>query len=342
MKPIRMMTGVAAVLVSLMPAAAFAETTLIYNSYLPPFDEMYKTAIAGFAASIEKESGGEIKVSIPDSTLAPSNRQYEMVRDGIADMAMVSTGGVPQLVALNKIADLPFNSPTARAASIALWQTYNKYFAKFDELKGVKVLSVHALPGRQIMSTSSVKIEKQDDLAGVKLWSPPGGLTQTAKDLGAVPVNSEFTELQEYVTKGTVDAVFTGPASAKSARILENATSCTKVPGGLGSLSFMVFISQERWDSLTKDERDAILRAADGLPERTGAASDAADEAASALMGDIPTIAIEGEALAKFEDVLHAQVDAWKEKAGAKGLENPDEVFDFYKTALKTALDAGN
>ncbi|MEF2070717.1 TRAP transporter substrate-binding protein DctP [Consotaella aegiceratis] len=325
------------------PTVASAQTELIFNAYLPPFDEMYQSTIKGLAAAIEKESGGDITVTIPDSTLAPSDRQYEMVRDGIADMALVSSGAVPQLVTLNRIADLPFNSPSARAASIALWETYNKYFKEFDELKGVKVLSMHVLPGRQILSVSGVQVHNPSELEGVKLWSPPGALFETAEQMGAVPINTEFTDLQEYVTKGNVDAIIMTPGSANGARVLENVTSYTEIPGGLGSLSFAVFISQERWDELSKEDQQAIQRAVDGQPERSGASSDANEAKVDDIVAKITAIVPDGDDLQAFKDVLNQRVEAWKEKAAAKGLENPDEVLDFYRQELdretQTAAD---
>ncbi|MFG6082942.1 TRAP transporter substrate-binding protein DctP [Paracoccus litorisediminis] len=333
----RLKAALAASAVMLAPvfaAPALAETELIFNSYLPPHDELYQIAIRDFAAAIEKESAGGIKVTIPDTSLAPSDRQYEMVRDGIADMAIVSTGGVPQLVTLNKIGDLPFNSPSARAASIALWETYNTYFLPFDEFKGVKVLSTNVLPGRQILSVGKLQAKTVADLKGAKLWSPPGALSEAVKKLGAVPVNSEFTDLQEYVTKGTVDAMVMAPNSAKGARVLEYVTGMTQIPGGLGSLSFAVFISQERWDALSPEEQQAIQRAADGLPARTGAAADEVLAKLAPEMAKVPTENLEGAQLDEFTTLLQARIDEWKERAAKKGLSDPDEVLTFYRDVL--------
>lgn len=325
---------------ALTPALAHAQTELIFNSYLQPYDEMYQVAIKGFAAAIEEESGGSIKISIPDSTLAPSDRQYEMVRDGIADMALVSSGAVPQFVLLNRIADLPFNSPSAKAASVALWETYQKYFVPFDELAGVKILSVNVLPGRPILSVSGVRVAKVEDLQNVKLWSPPGALLETAKALGSVAINTEFTALQEYVTKRNVDAIIMTPGSADGARVLEHVTSMTQIPGGLGSLSFQVFMSNERWDELTADQQAAVLRAAEGLPGRTGQAADEAEAETTAQVSMIDTIVPEGADLASFEAVLAGTIDSWKTRAAEKGLENPDEVLGFYRSVLERELAA--
>jgi TRAP-type C4-dicarboxylate transport system substrate-binding protein len=323
---------------AMTPALAFGQTELIFNSYLQPYDEMYQVAIKGFAAKIEEESAGSIKIVIPDSTLAPSDRQYEMVRDGIADMALVSSGAVPQLVVLNRIADLPLNAPTAKAASVALWETYEKYFTEFDELKGVKLLSASALPGRPIISVSGVKVTKASDLQNVKLWSPPGALFETAKALGAVAINTEFTALQEYVTKRNVDAIIMTPGSADGARVLENVTSVTQIPGGLGSLSFQVFISNERWNELTEDQQAAILRAADGLPGRTGQAADDAEAETAEKTTDLEVIVPQGGDLASFEAVLGGTIENWKKRASDKGLANPDEVLRFYRSVLEREL----
>ena len=107
---------------------AMAQTELIYNSYLPPFNETFQVGIRDFAAAIAEESGGDVVITIPDSSLAPSNRQYEMVRDGIADMAVLQTESVSQFVILNELGGLPGMAPTAEAGSVALWETYKEVF----------------------------------------------------------------------------------------------------------------------------------------------------------------------------------------------------------------------
>ena len=331
---------IATSVLALAPSVLTAETNLIFNAFLPPHDELRQNAIENFAKAIEKETNGSVTVTIPDTTLAPSDRQYEMVRDGIADMALASSGTVRQMVALNQIADLPLNSPSSRAASIALWETYQKYFVPIGEFKGVHVLATTVLPGRQVLSVSDKTVDSVDAFAGVKLWSPPGRLTGVAKALGAVPVNSEFTDLFEYVSKGTVDAVIMTPGSADGARILDNVKSIANVPGGLGSLSFSVFIAQERWDSLTDEERAAITRAAQAIPAAAGAAADHEEAELAPQIASIPTHVFEGDELAKLNDRLARSIEDWKASAKERGIENPDEVLAFYRSVLERELAA--
>lgn len=324
----------AALMAMSVPTVAVAQTELIFNSYLPPFNGTFQSAIRDFSKDIMKEAGGSLTINIPDSSLAPANRQYEMVRDGIADMAIVATGSVSQFVTFTEIAELPLHSPTAEAASVALWETYNEHFKAHNELQGVIILSTHALVGRQLLSVSDLAAEVPGDIKGAKIWATADPLVAAAEGMGGIPIDTEFSELQEYVTKGNLDALFIGPGSADGAKVLDRVTHITNIPGGYGSVSFMVIISEERWNELDEDQQAAMLRAADGLPRRTGAKGDAEELEVAEVVANIPTSNPTGAALAEFEAILAPQTDEWMERAAAKGLENPQEVVDFYRSVL--------
>jgi TRAP-type C4-dicarboxylate transport system substrate-binding protein len=336
------MTALAALTTALPTLGAAQTTELIFNSYLPPFNETYQIAIRDFSAAIEAESGGTIDVTIPDASLAPGNRQYEMVRDGIADMAVVASSSVAQFVTLTQIGELPGHAPTAEAGSVALYETFDTHFREIGQLEGVVVLSAHVLPGRQILSVSEdFLINSAADMAGAKTWATAQSLVTATEALGAVPLDTEYGELQEFTSKGNLDVLFITPGSAEGAGVLEFADQLTIIPGGVGSISFMVFISEERWNELTEDQRAAIQRAADDLPRRTGAANDeseAAPEVTEAMAG-IPTVTLEGEALASFGSALAGAEAQWIAAATEAGIANPQEVLDFYRGVL--AREAG-
>jgi TRAP-type C4-dicarboxylate transport system substrate-binding protein len=330
-------TTLAAVAALLTAAPAAAQTQLIFNSYLPPFNETYRVAIRDFAAAIEAESGGSIDITIPDASLAPGNRQYEMVRDGIADMAVVASSSVAQFVTLTQIGELPGHAPTAEAGSVALWETFDTHFRSIGQLEGVVVLSAHVLPGRQILSVSDdFRIGSAADMAGAKTWATAQALVAATEALGAVPLDTEYGELQEFTSKGNLDVLLITPGSAEGAGVLEYAKQLTVIPGGIGSISFMVFISEERWNELAEDQRAAILRAAQDLPRRTGAANDESEAAPeiTAGMANIPTVTLEGEALASFDAALDGATAAWIADASAAGIADPQAVLDFYRAVL--------
>ena len=165
---------------ALLASTALAQAQsveLIYNTFLNPFEATRPVAVTDFAKRIEAESGGDIKVTIPDTSLAPINQQYEMVLDGVADLAIIPTNEIPQIVSLNRIAELPQGSPSATLASEALWQTYKTYFEPIGEYRGLVVLSTHVLPGRQLMSVDA-PLSSPSSFAGKKIWAPRGPMSE--------------------------------------------------------------------------------------------------------------------------------------------------------------------
>lgn len=324
---------------ALIPGVAFGQSVeLIYNNTLPPFNDTYQVGIRDFAAAITEASGGDIKVTVPDAELAPVDRQYEAVRDGIVDMALIDISAVSQLVVLNGIGELPGSAPTAEAGSVALWETYKEYFEPIGEWKGVKVLSTHVLPGRQILSVSDFTGNTPESLQGARIWATSATLSVVAQAFGGVPMDTAYPALQENVERGNLDVLFIAPGSADGAGVLPNVTHMTKIPGGLGTGSFAIIISEDRWNELTAEQQAKILEVADGLPRRLGEASDVEEIATAPNFADIPTTEVEGEALAAFHEVLDQQVILWAERAKAAGLEDPQAALDFYQSVVDREL----
>lgn len=317
--------------------AAQAQTAdIIYNSYLSPFNITHQAAVVDFAERIEAESGGTIEIMVPDAPMAPIDRQYEMLGDGIADMAILPTNEISQLVVLNAIADLPYHSPSARAASIALWETYKAYFEEIGEYENLVVLGTFALPGRQILGL--VPLAAPQELSGARLWTPAGQMADLVIALGAVPNAAAFPDLYETVARGQVDGLLITPGSAKSAGVLELVEHQTLVDGGLGTVSFAVAMREDRWESLTEEQRQAVLRAAEGLGERVGQANDDIEIAAQAEMAGIETVDASPALMEAVEPIAAVQYQEWKEAAFAKGIEDPDAVIAFYRQTMAAAM----
>lgn len=318
-------------------ASAQETATIIYNNYLSPFDDTYRVGVKDFAQRIEQASGGAIEVKIPDASLAPANRQYEMVRGRIADMAVLGIHQVPQLqlATLLQLATKPGFAPTAEAASVALWETYQKYFKPISGFEGAKVLATWTLPGRQLLSVSDVSVQQPEDVEGAVVWAPGHTFVEDAEALGMVPLDAEFMELQQFVARGDLDLLFITPGSAASAHVLKPATGYAEIPGGFGTLAFAVIISKAKWKQLSEEQQAAVLQAAEGLSRRVGAAQDASNRKALAKLKDMDV------PIYLWNDnpnLLGQQIKIWKKNAKRAGLENPEEVIDFYKTVLMRKL----
>jgi TRAP-type C4-dicarboxylate transport system substrate-binding protein len=196
------------------------------------------------------------------------------------------------------------------------------------------VLGLYVLPGRNIMSMGK-PIGSLEELAGLKVWASAGEQSDAVQALGAVPVQSEYSQLFEYTSKGTIDAMLMSPASANGARVGEYMKRMTVFEGGLGSLVFAIFISQERWDALSQEHKDAVLRAAEGISTRVSEAFDGGEANAMANFSAMQVEDASPEFLAAVHGLVDHQIDAWLTSAKAAGLADPEAVLEAYRTRMR-------
>jgi len=60
----------------------------------------------------------------------------------MADVAMLANPFERNRLVLPQIAALPWIAPMAEQASVALWRTHHKFFARADEHKGVELVAL--------------------------------------------------------------------------------------------------------------------------------------------------------------------------------------------------------
>lgn len=81
-------TATALALVLASSFAASAETTLVFNRYLPDQNEIMRTGVLPWAKAVEEASNGSVTIDFTASSLAPPPAQLDMIRSGIADAAI--------------------------------------------------------------------------------------------------------------------------------------------------------------------------------------------------------------------------------------------------------------
>ncbi len=319
------------------PAQTRPTKELIFNTYLPPIDPIRMVAVDDFSRRIEQESNGTIKVSIPDSTLAPANRQWAVVTDGVADIAVIANHSQRETLSLPLIADLAFNSISGEAASVALWNTQKKYFDGINEYADVKLLSMFSMPPFSINSTKP--INGFGNFTGMKIWVSAGAQTETIKALGAIPVFSPYPQLFEYASKGNVDAVMVGPGTIKTASIGDYVKYMSRIPGGFGATSFSVIMNKNTWASLSADQQAAIQRAAEDLPRRVGRLLDERNEEA---LHDLKLTVkdLDAGVVAEVRKRVAPVEAAWIDSAAKRGLANPAGVLAAYRSEMAAVAQA--
>ena len=183
--------------------SARAETTLIYNVWLPRIHPFFIGIQKPWKERVEKMSNGRIKVKFPAKSLAPPPRQWNLATKGIADVALLGNNFERKRVTLSMIGQLPFVATTAQKMSTSLWATHQKHFAKAGEYDGVKLLGLFGTTGHDFMTKDAQPISKVSDLKGRKMWaSAKAQMNALGSAVVALPAPKIFSLISGGVVNG--------------------------------------------------------------------------------------------------------------------------------------------
>ncbi len=330
--------GAAALVIACGPAAASAETTWVANCYPPPQHVVCKDILKPWADAVADATEGRVKVRIMAKSMAPPPDQLTSIRGAVFDVAVQYNGFIEDELVGPAVAHLPFTSlDDAAAASVALWDTYQKYFSGVDELPGVELLGLWVSPGADFYAMTDPPIASVGDLAARKMWALPGPPATILKQLGSPIVSGPAAQMAEMVQRRVVDGFVGIPAAALFEFSLPDyVTSVTRTERKLFAPSFSLLLSDEKWAELSDEDRAAISAVSNEVLSRNaGAAWQTDDRVAVEKLNATKTIHI-GDAA--FEAELGAAAagyaEAWKAKATAKGFD-AEGALNFYTARVR-------
>ncbi len=285
-RAIGVLTG-AAIALGAFATPAIAQEELIFNVFIPRPAPLYKNALEPWAREVETASNGALRITIPTSSLAPPPKQYDIVQDGVADISVAPVTFKRKKLGLDMIAGIPLISETAKGASVAAWETHQKYFAEAGQWSDWVPLTIFTLGAPAILSNAH-PIGSRADLDGFKILAVGKDKIDTWKNLGATPVGGTGVKPFEIVSSGVADGATNPLGTAVTQGLLEATQYVTLVPGGMsGRAVFAIFIGRDRFEGLSEEARNALT-----------------STAGSALATRIGTIMdkIDGSGLKKFQD----------------------------------------
>jgi TRAP-type C4-dicarboxylate transport system substrate-binding protein len=243
---------------STLPGSARADATLTMNVVMPRASSFFVGVYQPWKDAIERESHGRIKVEIPAATMAPLQRQWEMVTSGIADVALSPNDYIRERVKLPFIAEIPFIAPNSIAASVALWRTQEKFFAPANEYKGVKLLGLW-VNGGNTLQTVKRPVLTIEDFKGLKLWVATPNMQKAIAAFGGTPIAGQAaSSMFEYMSGGIVDGAVTGKGSLISFQLARYTKEMTLFAGQLGYNAVSFFMNEKKYKSLSEEDRAVI------------------------------------------------------------------------------------
>lgn len=239
---------------------ASAQTTFKMNISVPK-DSHYGVAVDTFAAEVEKRTNGRYKIqNFYASALGNEREAIEAVQLGTLDMAMSSTGPVPNFVPELAILDIPFLfRDYAHARAVLDGPIGQEMLKKFEPI-GIKALA-WGENGFRHMTNSKVPVRTPEDLKGLKLRTMENPIhVQAYKGFGIIPTPMAISEVFTALQQGTVDGQ-ENPISVIQSFKFEQVQKYLTLTGHVYSPAFII-MNKGLWDGLSDEDKKHFLEAA--------------------------------------------------------------------------------
>ncbi|MGE0312563.1 MAG: TRAP transporter substrate-binding protein [Lautropia sp.] len=320
-----------------LPSAHAADVTLTLSSWVPPNHALTRSQLE-WCQEVSKATSSRIKCNQLAKPVAPPPGTFDAVRDGLADVSFGVHGYTPGRYVLTQLVELPFlGGESAETTSLAYQTVYDKYLAKLNEHKGLKVLAVFTHgPGN--VFNSKRPIEKIEDFDGLKIRVGGGMVNDIGKAIGVNITLKPASQAYELLSSGVMDGVFFPAESVKGFKLEKLIKYRTDFPGGLYNTSFAIVMNPATWAKISKEDQATITKlSGPHIARMFGKAWDNDDRVSSAYMQaeGIQTIKADKAFTENVRKRTAFLQDKWIKEAKAKGLANPEQVLKEY-TALAT------
>ena len=255
-------------------ASAAAQTTMKISISVAQ-NSHQGVGIDTFAKEVEKRTGGRYKVqTFYNGSLGGERESIEAVQLGTQELAMSSTGPVPNFVPETKILDVPFLfRDKAHARAVLDGPIGQELLAKFEP-KGFKALA-WAENGFRHMTNSKRDVKAPEDLKGLKMRTMENPVHIAAyKGLGIITTPMAFPEVFAALQQGTVDGQ-ENPFTVIHANKLYEVQKYLAITNHQYNPQSVIF-SKKVWETLSATEKKIIDESADAAAKNQRAQSRAA------------------------------------------------------------------
>lgn len=320
---------------------AMADTlTLKYSNWMPPTYFAWTDVLQPYFAEIEKVTEGRVKIEVLPKVVGNAAGQFDVVRDGLADMAWFTAGFTPGRFPVLEMGDMPLISNDAGIHAPIYDRIYREHIEKLGEMKEVEVLTIFPISPSQVF-TRNRPLGSAADFAGIKLRSPGTTVTEALKLLGGVPINKTPQEAFELISTGAIDGQVTPASTVVGMNLKDLTNGAYLLPGGLSNAICMVLINPEKWAQISEKDREAISAISrDVLAEKLGKAWADADRKAIEELRASPDYTVteaSPEDVESLRKTFQPIVQAWVDRAKEAGLADPEALLERYRAEVKAA-----
>lgn len=222
--------------------------------------ELYVETICNM---MSEESGGRLQfVFNPGGSLLGGTETIDGVKDGAADICWATPAFYSGRFPTAEFIGLAGNGITgARYGTDVITEMYKELPTLQEELKDWKILALHCT-GIAPICTVGKKVEKPEDLAGLKIRAAGTIPTQYINALGAVAVSMPTTDTYESLEKGVLDGMANDYHNIDCFKLYEPIDYCFNFPINLSS-SFLL-MNKEVYEGMDDELKAVIDKYANG------------------------------------------------------------------------------
>jgi TRAP-type C4-dicarboxylate transport system substrate-binding protein len=318
-------------LARLAPAAALALAVaaspasaqeLRLSTFVPPVHIIYKEIIVPWAAQIEKETGGKVKVTLyPSMQLGGKPPElFRQTADGVVDFCFTLPGYTSPAFPRTGIIELPGLKEDGFAATDMMWDLLDPYL--LPEYKGTKVIAIWGAEDAGLMTRTEKAYRTMDELKGLRIRAPSAAQAKQVQYMGAVPIAAPITQVYPGLERGTMDGAMVPFTTILDFRLGEVAKGFTISGPIFGRSVFLIAMNEKKYLSLSPAHR-AVIDKHSGR-ELSRKATDVyikrAEQAVASVRGKADVYELPKSEQDRISKVLRPIVDEWIKEMEPKGI----------------------
>lgn len=338
MKPAAIsIASLAVALVSAQIAGAEPATLRVADVY-PTKHPVPNSTIKLFMEQVEAKVGDQVTFEYyPAQQLGKGKDLLALTQQGIVDVGLVVPSYVSDKLPLSAVAELPGSYDSSCQATMAMFEMAQEggiLQAKEFGPNDVKILIVHAFAPFNAFSTR--EMTGLADFEGQKLRTLGAVTDMTIESLGSIPIRMSAPEINEAMSRGTIDGGLLGVATVLSYDLVPYVKTAIHNES-FGGAVVTYAISMDNWNGLSDEVRTAMIEAGRAASVNGCETADAAVEAQFDTLREagVTVMELSGEDAATFRAQTQDIGQRWAAQLDERGMAGT-EVLEAFRAQLAT------
>jgi TRAP-type C4-dicarboxylate transport system substrate-binding protein len=245
------------ILLSLSVGEAMAQAmTVRIVCFLPPRSVSVDKVFVPWMKTVEAAAEGDIKFQPYWGGSLGRNpfKQYDLMKDGIADIIYVLPNYTPGQFPDFSIFELPYLIRSGEEGSVAIWRMHQKGLMR--GLEQGHVIGFFSTEPNLFHTTKPIGSLSQ--IRGLKIRAAGPVYGSLVKHLGGVPIGMPVTQMTEAISRGVVDGALLGWGGSLVFRLHSVTSHHYEAP--LGISPFFVSMNMSKWNALSAKGKAALTK----------------------------------------------------------------------------------